>query len=201
MTPRAVIFDLGKVLVDFDYSHAGRRIAARSATPPEQIRQFIDHSPLLAEYETGRVTTQQFFTTIRDATGYAGTAAEFAAAFADIFTAITEMVELHAAIRHTGRPTYILSNTNELAVGHIRSHFPFFSNFDGYVFSHEVGAMKPEAKIYEVVEELSGHRGADLVFIDDRMENIAAATARGWQTVLQETPTKTRAALVKLGVL
>ena len=61
--------------------------------------------------------------------------------------------------------------------------------------------MKPDAQLYEVVERLSGRRGADLLYLDDRPENIAAGAARGWQVILQETPEKSRAAVQKLGLL
>jgi HAD superfamily hydrolase (TIGR01509 family) len=57
--------------------------------------------------------------------------------------------------------------------------------------------MKPEAKIYEVLEKLAGRRGADIIYLDDRPENVAAGAARGWRTILHETPDKTRAAVEK----
>lgn len=194
-TPSVVIFDLGKVLVDFDYAKAGRRIAANGTVSPEEVRQFLDHSSLLVRYETGLISTEQFFDEVRTATGFHGRKEEFADAFADIFIPMEEMLELHATIRRRGIPTFILSNTNELAVGHIRRSYPFFADFDGYIFSHEVGAMKPDEKIYEAAEHLIGKHGAELVFIDDRMENIAAAAVRGWQVILQETTEKTHSAL------
>ena len=93
--------------------------------------------------------------------------------------------------------TYIFSNTNDLAIEHVRRNFPFFQNFDGYIFSYEVGAMKPDAKIYEALEKMTGRRGAEIIYIDDRLENIEAGSARGWRTILHETPEKTRAALDK----
>ncbi len=46
-TPRVVVFDLGKVLLDFDYSIAARGMAAQSSVSPRQVQEFIDHSPLL----------------------------------------------------------------------------------------------------------------------------------------------------------
>jgi HAD superfamily hydrolase (TIGR01509 family) len=98
-------------------------------------------------------------------------------------------------------PTYIFSNTNELAIHHIRRNFPFFANFDGYILSYEHGAMKPGAKLYEVVERTSGHRGAEILYLDDRPENVEAGAARGWQAILQENPDKTRAAIAALGLL
>jgi|ERR1043166_7578028 HAD superfamily hydrolase (TIGR01509 family) len=198
---KTVVFDLGKVLVDFDYSIAAKKIALRGKMPAEQITPFISQSPLLFRYETGLMTTAQFYQEVCAGTGYCGHADEFGQCFADIFVPIPEMVELHEALRKSGLPTYIFSNTNELAVGHIRRNFPFFSNFDGYILSYECGAMKPEEKIYEVVEKASGHRGAEILYLDDRPENVATGVARGWQVILQESPPKTLAAIRKLELL
>ena len=199
--PSVVVFDLGKVLVDFDYSIAGRRIAAQSNLSPAEVQNYLDHSPLLFRYETGLMNRQEFFETVRDHTGFRGSLVEFGSFFADIFTEMPEMTALHAALRRQGIPTYIFSNTNDLAIEHIRRAFPFFANFDGYIFSYEVGAMKPQVKIYEALEAMTGKRGAEIVYLDDRQENIDAGAARGWQTILQTEPAKSRAAIERLGLL
>jgi FMN phosphatase YigB (HAD superfamily) len=197
----AVVFDLGKVLVDFDYSIAIRKIAASSPMPLAGIKNLIEQSPLLVHYETGLLTRREFFEQVRKATGFRGTIEEFGGYFADIFTEILPMIELHAALRRKKISAYIFSNTNDLAVEHIRRNFPFFRDFDGYIFSHEVGAMKPDGKIYEALEAMAGKRGADLIYIDDRPENVDAGKARGWRTVLHESPEKSHAALNAFGLL
>ena len=194
------IFDLGKVLVDFDYSIAAAKISARSVNPPELHQFFHNLGPLLEQFETGLIARQEFFEIIREAVGFQGSPAEFAEYFARIFAPITPMIELQAALRSCGFRTYIFSNTNYLAIEHIRRDFPFFQNFDGYILSYEVKALKPQPAIYEAMELMCGSRGADLLYIDDRPENIAAGAARGWRTILHETPEKTRARLVELGV-
>lgn len=201
MIPKAVVFDLGKVLVDFDYSIAARRIAAQANVPPVTVKSFIDHSPLLFEFETGQIDQRQFFEEIRKASGFSGRFEEFSEFFADIFTPMEPMVALHAELGRRGVPTYIFSNTNDLAVGHIRRQFPFFSDFNGYILSYQHGAMKPDARLYEVVERQSGHCGPELIYLDDRPENVAAGAARGWQTVLQESESKSRQALEEAGLL
>jgi len=199
--PKAVVFDLGKVLVDFDYSIAGRRIAARGKMPAAEVQKFIDHSPLLFRFETGQMSQQEFFAKVQSATGFDGTLDEFTEFFADIFSPIEPMLKLHAALRQRGVPTYVFSNTNELAVGHIRKNFPFFSQFNGYVCSYEQGAMKPDAKLYEVVERTSRLGGSELLYFDDRPENVAAGARRGWQAVLHESAEKSQAAVVASGLL
>jgi len=198
---RAVVFDLGKVLLDFDYSIAARRLARRCVIPPEQIRDFINTTPLLYQLETGELTTDQFYKGVCSNTGFGGTLAEFTEFFADVFVPIEPMIRLHADLRRRGLPTYIFSNTNDLAVCHIRKNFPFFGNFDGYVLSYEHGLMKPQAAIYEVVERLCRRRGAEILYVDDRPENIETGAARGWNVILQETPEKTLAAVKKMGLL
>jgi len=194
-----VVFDLGKVLVDFDYSIAARRIATRSTQPAENLHTFLSSSPALVEFETGLLTRQEFFDQVRNAAGFLGDIREFGGMFADIFTEMPPMIELHADLRRRGFKTFIFSNTNDLAIEHIRRNFPFFQNFDGYIFSYEVKAMKPDAPIYEALERLTSKRGAEILYIDDRPENIAAGAARGWRTILHEAPEKTHATLQTFG--
>jgi len=198
---KAVAFDLGKVLVEFDYAIAGRKIAARATMAATELGQFLIHVPLIIRYETGQLSSREFFEEVRAASGFLGDLEEFASLFADIFTPIEEMVRLQAELRARGLRTYIFSNTNELAIRFIRRNFPFFQNFDGYILSYEHGSMKPDAHLYEVVEARSGCRGPEILYLDDRPENVAAGAARGWQVILQETPEKSRAAMETLGIL
>ncbi len=192
------IFDLGKVLVDFDYSIAARKIAARSASAPADLHAFLGSSPLLVEYESGRLTRQGFYQAVSAAIGFHGDLTEFGSFFADIFSEMPETIALHAELRRRGFKTFIFSNTNDLAIEHVRRNFPFFGGFDGYLFSYEVGAMKPQPEIYAAMEKMCGRSGADLIYLDDRAENIAAGAARGWRAILHESPAKTRMALSSL---
>ena len=61
--------------------------------------------------------------------------------------------------------------------------------------------MKPAASIYDAMETMCGRRGADLIYLDDRAENIAAGVARGWRAILHESAEKTRRRLADFGVL
>ncbi len=197
---QAVVFDLGKVLVDFDWTIAVRKIAARSRITLEALGRFMSQSPLLVQYETGLLTNEQFYKAVCAASGFCGDLDEFGVSFGDIFTPIEPMIEVQRRLRGQGIPTYIFSNTNDLAVRHIRAAFPFFSTFDGYIYSYEHRAMKPDPKLYEALERMSGRRGSDLLYLDDRAENIAGGAARGWQVILHENPAKTCAAMRTLGL-
>ena len=198
--PSIVVFDLGKVLLDFDYAIAARKIAERCGLPPAEVKKHLDYSPVLFRYETGLMTREEFFHEIQRTTNFPGSIEEFSSFFADIFWEIPVMVELNAALRRNRIPTYIFSNTNDLATEHIRRNFPFFANFDGHILSYEIKAMKPDAKIYEELESMSGKRGAEILYLDDRQENVDAGAARGWQVILQTEPEKSLAAMKELGL-
>ena len=201
LKPIAVVFDLGNVLLDFDFAVAASNLAARCRVPVRELQGLLDQSPLLHRYETGLLTSEEFFAEVRRLAGFQGNFSEFGEMFADMFTPVTPMIRLHAELRDAGFPTYIFSNTNALAVSHIRKLFPFFKNFDGYVLSYEHGAMKPDPRLYEVVEEMAGYRGTDLLYLDDRPENIAVAVNRRWRTILQISPKITIDVFREAGIL
>jgi 2-haloacid dehalogenase len=198
--PEVVVFDLGKVLVDFDYGIATAKIAPLSRFTLQEVRTLLDHSPLLYRFETGLLTNEQFYGEVCAACEYSGTLGEFCDCFADIFSEIKPMTAMQAALRAHGVPTYIFSNTNGIAVPHVRKNFPFFANFDGYIYSYEHGAMKPDPKIYEVVEQISGCRGSQIVYLDDRVENFEAGCDRGWRALLHKTAEETIPALRQMGL-
>lgn len=199
--PKAVVFDLGKVLLHFDYRIAVKRLQSHCRLSPRALQELIDQSPLLLRYESNLLTTDEFFLEIRTASGFGGGLEEFAELFCDIFTPIEPMVQLHGELRSAGVPTYVFSNTNELAVNHIRQRYPFFKQFDGYILSYEHGIMKPDARAYEVVEKVSGQRGPELLYIDDRPENVEAGRIRGWTSILHTSPEATRAEVHRTGLL
>ncbi|MCX6862449.1 MAG: HAD family phosphatase [Verrucomicrobia bacterium] len=179
--PKAVVFDLGKVLLDFDYGILARRMASQSSLSAEEILRVVNQTPLLHRYETGLISDREFYEAVVTATGFRGAEEEFLNWFGDIFTEITPMVELQRQLVCRGIPTYVFSNTNAQAIRHVRKSFDFYGQFTGEVLSYEVRSMKPDSRIYEAVEGLSGFTGNDLLYLDDRPENIAAGDSRGWQ--------------------
>lgn len=189
--PRAVVFDLGKVLIDFDYGILARRMAPQSAIPADAILAVVNQTPLLHRYETGLMSDREFFEAVVAATGFRGGETEFLAWFGDIFTEIGPMVALQQALVGRGVPTYVFSNTNAQAIRHVRQSFPFYRQFTGEVLSYEVRSMKPDTRIYEAVEAVSGFSGEDLLYLDDRSENIAAGAGRGWQAWIHDDPRQT----------
>jgi len=198
--PSAVVFDLGKVLVDFDYGIAAAKLAQCSQFTAPQVLQALSQSPLLHRFETGLLSNEQFAVEVCAQCGFSGTRDEFYEAFADIFCEIPAMTALAASLRAQRIPTCVFSNTNDLAICHIRRRFAFFAHFDHYILSYEQGVMKPEAAIYDAVERALGLSGEAIVYLDDRAENVEGGLARGWRAILHETPEKTISVLGQWGL-
>lgn len=200
MKPEAAVFDLGKVLLDFDYSITARQLAELCEVTAEELLATIDQTRLLLDYEGGKISTDEFYHTVCEKTGYRGSFEKFSDAFADIFSEIPEMVGLQSQLKELGVPCFIFSNTNEIAIRHIKRNFPFFGTFDGYVYSYAEKSMKPEEIIYRAVERETGRSGPQLIYIDDRQENIEKGRALGWQTVHHVSPAESIAAFRAAGL-
>ena len=198
---KAVAFDIGKVLLDFDYSILVRKLAPQTQWGEDELNDYLNQSPLLARYESGELSSSKFFEQIKGETGFRGSEAGFAALFEDIFTPISGMIDLHRQIAQSGIPTFTFSNTNEMAVRYIARTYDFWPIFKGHILSYEVGALKPGAKIYEALEECSGFTGREIAYLDDLPENCAAAGERGWQVCCHKDVSYSREFFRELGVL
>jgi HAD superfamily hydrolase (TIGR01509 family) len=198
--PSAVVFDLGKVLLDFDFGIAAAKMARKSKLTAEEVMQTLNQSPLLHRYECGHMTREEFAVEVCAACSFSGTLDEYYDLFSDIFTEIRPMTALHATLRAHKITSCVFSNTNDLAIGHIRRRFPFFANFDHYILSYEQGVMKPDAAIYAAVERALGLAGEAIVYLDDRAENVEGGLVRGWRGILHEKPEQTISALAQMGL-
>ena len=198
---RIVAFDIGKVLLDFDYGIFVNRMAPRTNMGESALNTYLNQSPLLAKYESGQISSSEFIKIVQKETGFEGLESEFSDYFEEIFTPISDVIEMHRVIAEGGMATYTFSNTNEMAVRHMSRAYDFWPRFDGHVLSYEVEALKPETKMYEFLERVAGCHGREIVYVDDRPENIEAGRARGWKVIQQHTPEETRLALVDFGVL
>jgi putative hydrolase of the HAD superfamily len=90
------------------------------------------------------------------------------------------------AIRRQRR-TVLLSNTNHIHYTMLRERYPILRHFDGYCLSHEVGAMKPEAKIYRRALELAECEPHECFFTDDVSEYVEGAKRMGIDAVQFES--------------
>lgn len=110
------------------------------------------------------------------------------------------MIAQQALLHAHGTPTFLLSNCSGLHIDDVALRHPFMATFRGLCLSFAERAFKPEPAIYAAAERITGLRGPDLVFIDDRHENAAAAAARGWRAIHHTSAEGTLRQLRELGL-
>jgi FMN phosphatase YigB (HAD superfamily) len=197
----AVCFDLGKVLLHFDWQIMLRRIAEKSPLPPDEIIRLFKEDDLAIAYEIGSITSAKFFSHLKKRLRFKGTMKELRACFSEIFTPLPDHIAL-AALLAPHYPLAIISNTNEAHIMHAEATYSFFSLFQARIYSHEVKAMKPQREIYDAaLVALGGIDPLEALFIDDLESNILGATKLGWQTIHLRPDVNLREALASYELL
>jgi putative hydrolase of the HAD superfamily len=175
---RAFIFDIGNVILRFDFQHAMRKLERHCDPIAETVVELIE--PIKVAYEAGRMERADFQAELRAILRYTGTDADFVAAWEDIFTENEPMIRLIETLEHY--PLYLLSNTSDIHVDFFLRQYPVFGRFRDAVYSYKVRASKPDREIYEIAARQFGVDPAETFFIDDLAPNIASAAAVGFQT-------------------
>ena len=176
---RAFLFDIGNVLVRFDFSKAYAALAPQSGVRAEgDLFARIDEVKL--RYEDGQLARPDFLQQVFAFLEFRGTEADFIRAWQSIFTANEPMVQLVDALA-SRFPLYLLSNTNCMHVEGLFRDFPVFQRFQGGTYSHVARASKPGARIFEIACSDHGLVPATTFFIDDLAANVAAAKELGFQ--------------------
>jgi FMN phosphatase YigB (HAD superfamily) len=179
MSAPAFVSDVGKVLIDFDFSIAARRLAERCDHPAETVMTLFDNIKL--PYEDGRMDDAEFVRAAMEATGFRGTAAEFETIWCEIFTQNDPM---HARLEQLrGKlPLYLLSNTSGIHKDYFLRTFDIFRHFDDGVYSYSAGASKPGETIFQHTIAKFDLEPAKTFYVDDLLPNIETAARLGFQT-------------------
>ena len=177
---RAILFDVGNVLLRFDFSICLKALAAKSEMA-EPIATFARFDQVKAAYEDGQIDRAAFLRAVFDVLNYCGTEAEFIAAWENIFEPNEQMFLL---VERLGErfPLFLLSNTNDIHREYFFRRYPVFQHFTGGTYSDVARASKPGRPIYETACREHGLDPASTFFIDDLLPNIETARALGFQT-------------------
>jgi putative hydrolase of the HAD superfamily len=174
------IFDLGKVLVDFDFSIAIERLQKRTPINPLKIYSLFRNSDLAHHWDKGLISEEVFFQTIQSELQLPLKLEEFKSIWNEIFTEKKEMVELSCSIAKKNK-TVILSNTNIWHAEYLKSHYSWMNQFDAFIASCDVQLLKPDPAIYHLVLKKYGVSPSEAVYIDDVAEFVSAAKKIGIQ--------------------
>ncbi|WP_020676984.1 HAD family hydrolase [Geopsychrobacter electrodiphilus] len=192
-----VVFDLGKVLVDFSYRQFLPLLRSRGA----QIRDAEDFAERvnLIDYEHGRLSTGAFLRGINALLRAPLTEPELQLVWCGIFTPMPQMLHLARQLK-SRLQVYILSNTGAIHWQYLCERFALMDMCKDAFPSCEVGHMKPAREIYTLAEKRFGFTPTEVVFIDDRLENVIGAQNCGWHGIQHQSYGQTCEALLELGV-
>jgi putative hydrolase of the HAD superfamily len=182
----AVLFDYGQVLSCPPDPAAWARM--RSITGLDEDRFHAAYWEFRHDYDRAALTGPAYWHAIAASTGITLDATQLAAlsgADVDVWTDLNlPMVEWATRLQRAGIRTGILSNIGDSIAYGIIAKLPWLSRFDHCTWSHALFMAKPEPAIYLKTAEALHTAPANILFIDDREENIAAAAALGFQTLL-----------------
>jgi putative hydrolase of the HAD superfamily len=198
---KTVIFDLGRVIVPFDFMRTYRRLEPLCGIPAEEISGRLSQTGLISRYESGLIESRDFADRISRHLGLKVSYEEFCDLWMSIFLPDTLVPEEMLAEIAAVRRLVLLSNTNEIHFAGIRRNYPLLRHFNEFVLSHEVRAMKPSPEIYRRAIEVAQCAPEECFFTDDIQDYVDGAKKMGIDAVRFESAAQIREELRRRGVL
>ncbi|MGB1260494.1 MAG: HAD family hydrolase [Akkermansiaceae bacterium] len=173
------LFDIGSVIVGVDFEPALKRI---STLEGDVLAERLNETMALKdEMESGRMPADEYFQWIRERLEHTGCKEEFLNAWTDIFSPNEPMWHSIRELKNAGHRLILFSNINQPHQGFLHDKYEIFECFDGGVFSHETGYVKPEEEIYQHAIEKYNLTPEETAYVDDLAENIAGGERAGFR--------------------
>ncbi len=187
MKIRGIIFDLGKVLIDFSFDSFYDWIEKHSVHNARDRVKHLIKDGIFQNFELGYISSEDFFSILKKEFHLNEPIQTIQRKWNEIFSPIPENLQLlhHFAKNKSWYDIKIvlLSNTNQSHKEYIEQEFKIFSLFDHCIFSYEIHLEKPQREIYEYTLNLIQLKPEEVVFIDDKIENIEGAKQLGIHTI------------------
>ena len=179
----AIVFDLGQVLVRFDYKFFVEKVNRHKAGIGEQFLElYKSNYDIHRDFEKGKTSEKKFISQMLNYLDHSIDAETFCRYWSDIFSFNDDVIALLPTLKKKYQ-LYLLSNTNSIHKKYGYQNYDFLKIFDKMFLSHEVGYVKPEPEIYRAVEKVSGLPSEEHIFIDDILEYVEAAKQLGWDGI------------------
>jgi len=180
---KVIVFDLGNVLIYFDYGRLKFNLnKIETGLGDRFIKKYYENYHVHQQYEKWELNNDEFLKIMLEWCENKIDAEAFKHIYADLFTENTEATKLLAKLKDNYQ-LVLLSNTNFIHQKYGWAQFGFLKYFDKFILSHEVGAIKPEDKIYKAVENFTNQLPECHLFIDDIEEYVNGAKKRGWKGI------------------
>ena len=146
---RTIIFDLGGVIVPFDFKRGYAKMEGLCQYPAAEIPQRLRSTDLVTRFETGQIEPRAFVAELCRVLELNATYEQFCELWTSIFLPETLIPETFLVDLKGRYRLLLLSNTNAIHFEMIERQYPLVRHFDRHILSYQVGALKPDPLIYE----------------------------------------------------
>jgi glucose-1-phosphatase len=197
----ALLFDLGRVVLDLDFNRTLRLWADHAGCEPGHLVERFARDELYRRHEKGEISDEAFFAGLRTSLGIDLSDALLLEGWNAMFVGEIPGIDRLLARAAQRLPLYAFSNTNCPHVEYFSGEYPdVLGHFREIFLSSTIGLRKPDAEAYDHVVKAIGVPAERIVFFDDLAENIAGARDRGLVAVHVTSPDDVARALAALGV-
>ncbi len=176
---KAVLFDLGKVLLHFNFEHAFKRLSKSSGRPVMEVEDYFVSSGIEVLYDGGKISSLEFYRQIKKALGLQISFMSFKKIWNHIFTPKKDMISLLRKLSTSYR-LVLISNTNAMHFEYIQKKYAFMGVFDRKIISYREKNRKPDERIYRKAAKACLAHPREIYYIDDRADLTAAAKELGF---------------------
>jgi len=197
----ALLFDLGRVVLDIDFSQAIACWASHAGRAPSDIVERFVRGEAYRHHEVGRISDADYFDSLRATLGITISDAQFLEGWNAIFAG--EMPDIERLLARAAKrlPLYAFSNTNRPHVEHFSAAYAdLLRHFREMYLSSTIGLRKPDAAAYDHVVKAIGVPASRILFFDDLAENVDGARARGLHAIQVKSSDDVANALAALGI-
>ncbi len=197
---KSIIFDLGKVIIPFEFERAYRHFEAHTGLTTPEIRRRLGEADLYRQFESGLLEPPEFVERVGGCLGMSISYEDFCPMWTSIFLPDPLLTEELLEGLARNYKLVLLSNTNAIHFEMIRETYPLLRHFHEFVLSYRVGVMKPSRAIYERAVAASACQAEECLFFDDMAENVEAAREAGLHAVQFLSAGQAESELVARGV-
>jgi len=177
--PRAIIFDIGRVIIHVDLARSFGTFGKHAGLSPDQVWKALVSDPHWADWQEGRMTPRDWHKHLSENFQLSLSFEEFCGSWNRVLDPVTILPESLFERLATSYRLALLSNTDPIHVAHIEATFPFVRHFPARVYSCRVGTCKPAPTIYYHALREVDASPEEALYIDDIRENAAAAASLG----------------------